>query len=57
MEDDGSMATTTKDPVCGMELDQAHAAAHIEHEGQTYSFCSAICKTTFEKDPDDYIGK
>jgi P-type Cu+ transporter len=49
------MATTTKDPVCGMEVDATHAAERIEHEGQTYSFCSAACKATFEKDPGRHI--
>lgn len=51
------MATTTKDPVCGMDVDPAHASERIEHAGQTYSFCSAGCKSTFEKDPDQYVSK
>jgi YHS domain-containing protein len=51
------MATTTKDPVCGMEVDPTHVADRTEHEGQTYLFCSATCKGTFEKDPDRYIKK
>lgn len=48
------MADRTRDPVCGMEIDPAQAAARVEHEGQTYVFCSAGCKAAFEKDPRRY---
>ena len=33
------MATVT-DPVCGMEIDSAAAAASEEYGGKTYYFCS-----------------
>ena len=32
------------DPVCGMKVDPATAAAKVEHEGATIYFCSTHCK-------------
>ena len=49
-----SSTTAVKDPVCGMEIDVATAAAHTEHAGQTYSFCSSRCKDKFDKNPVQY---
>lgn len=46
-----------KDPVCGMEVDQAKAAATSVHQGTTYYFCAKACKTTFDKDPAKYVAK
>jgi YHS domain-containing protein len=51
------MATTVKDPVCGMDIDPDTAAAKSEHKGQTYYFCSAGCKKSFDKETEKYIGK
>ncbi len=46
----------TKDPVCGMTVNLQHAAASsIQYKGQTYYFCSQICKTMFERDPEKYV--
>jgi YHS domain-containing protein len=39
------------DPVCGMEVDPAGAAAAWEHEGTTYYFCSIGCFDRFRGDP------
>jgi Cu+-exporting ATPase len=50
------MATTVKDPVCGMEIDPNTAAGKSEYKGQTYYFCSAGCKKSFDKDPEKYVG-
>jgi YHS domain-containing protein len=36
------MAMVT-DPVCGMEIDSAAAAASEEYQGKTYYFCSEGC--------------
>lgn len=36
-----------RDPVCGMEVDPARAAARIEKHGETYFFCSAHCAQAF----------
>jgi len=40
-----------KDPVCGMSVDEKKAAGTVTHGSKTYYFCSAGCKTTFEKAP------
>ena len=45
----------TIDPVCGMEVDPAGAAAKIDHEGKTYFFCNAGCLAAFVKDPSRYL--
>ena len=37
-----------KDPVCGMTIDSARAAAHGEYDGKTVYFCSVGCQKTFE---------
>lgn len=46
----------TKDPVCGMEVDEKKAAATAGYEGKTYYFCAAACKTTFQKEPTKYVA-
>ena len=43
-----------KDPVCGMEINPQHATASIQYKGQTYYFCSQLCKTMFEREPEKY---
>ncbi|MEO8137215.1 MAG: YHS domain-containing protein [Betaproteobacteria bacterium] len=50
-------ATSMKDPVCGMSIETADAAAHTEYKGQTYYFCSTACKTKFDAEPDKYATK
>jgi Cu+-exporting ATPase len=42
------------DPVCGMRIAEASAAATSHHEGRTYHFCSALCKQVFDRDPGKY---
>jgi Cu+-exporting ATPase len=44
------------DPVCGMTVDPARAAGHVEHAGTTYHFCSAHCVAKFRADPAKYLG-
>lgn len=51
------MATTFKDPVCGMEVAPETAAGKSEYKGQTYYFCSAGCKKAFDKEPEKFLGK
>lgn len=46
----------TKDPVCGMEVDEKRSAARADYQGQTYYFCSEACKATFQKSPDRYAS-
>ena len=43
-----------KDPVCGMSVDSRNAAASIQYKGKTYHFCSKMCKTMFEREPEKY---
>lgn len=45
-----------RDPVCGMMVDPAKAAASYEYEGVTYYFCAPGCKASFEKSPDKYLS-
>lgn len=44
----------TKDPVCGMTIDEQKAPATAVFQGKAYHFCSPGCKATFEKDPARY---
>jgi uncharacterized protein len=36
------------DPVCGMQVDTANAAAHTDVDGETFWFCSDHCRHRFE---------
>ncbi len=51
------MANTVRDPVCGMDIDPATAAGKSEYKGQTYYFCSAGCKKSFDKEPEKYVSQ
>ena len=44
------------DPVCGMTVDPATAAASVEHKGTTYHFCAQHCAHKFQADPEQYLG-
>ncbi len=43
----------TKDPVCGMQVDEKNSQKS-SHQGQTYYFCSSECKRKFEQNPQQY---
>ena len=45
-----------KDPVCGMSVDPATARFRADHDGRTFSFCSAGCRDKFAADPDRYLA-
>src|ERR1700688_3807593 len=45
-----------RDPVCGMTVDPAKAAAHFEHHGETYFFCARGCAQKFSADPERYLN-
>ncbi len=47
---------TEIDPVCGMTVDPARAAAHSDFQGKTYYFCSKGCETKFSARPDLYLA-
>lgn len=51
------MAETVKDPVCGMDIDPATAAASEEYEGKTFYFCSDACHEKFKTDPAQYVSQ
>jgi Cu+-exporting ATPase len=40
------------DPVCGMKLDSEKAAAREVWKGQTYYFCSDLCRQKFQATPE-----
>ncbi len=44
-----------KDPVCGMTVDPAKAAATMEHRGANFHFCSQGCAAKFRSDPEKYL--
>ncbi len=46
----------TKDPVCGMDVDESNAAATTEYNKTTYYFCNPNCKIKFDADPGAYIA-
>ena len=45
-----------RDPVCGMHVDEEHAAFKVEQGGKTYYFCSEGCMLTFQQ-PDVELKK
>ncbi|MBC7771755.1 MAG: YHS domain-containing protein [Pyrinomonadaceae bacterium] len=42
--------SVTKDPICGMTVDEA-TALHTERDGKTYYFCSDNCRQKFLSTP------
>ena len=42
--------TMTKDPICGMTVDEA-TDLHAESDGKTFYFCSDHCRQTFLTKP------
>jgi xanthine dehydrogenase accessory factor len=45
------------DPVCGMTVTAGESGRPLEHDGITYWFCSAGCRSAFEKDPGAYTSE
>jgi len=43
-----------KDPVCGMMIDPATAAAKRSYGGKDFYFCAQGCARTFDSDPEKY---
>ncbi len=52
----GAGAGYAKDPVCGMQVQVAHAPATASHDGTTWYFCSDHCQHRFTAGPDRYAG-
>ncbi|OYY91883.1 MAG: copper-translocating P-type ATPase [Sphingomonas sp. 28-66-16] len=44
------------DPVCGMSVDPAKTKYHADHDGHSYHFCSAGCRSKFVADPETYLS-
>ncbi len=53
----GPASGTVLDPVCGMHVRPDAAKARVDHEGQTYFFCSAGCATKFRDDPARFLER
>ena len=43
-----------RDPVCGMMIEEAAAAATSRHNGRTIYFCAVSCKEKFDVNPEKY---
>lgn len=50
----GGAENMTKDPVCGIQVDDKNAEFQTQHGGKKYSFCSEDCKRKFEQHPEQY---
>lgn len=48
------VAGDAKDPVCGMTVVTARAAAKRELNGQSFYFCGASCASKFDANPEQY---
>src|SRR5579859_7532586 len=48
-------APMAKDPVCGMNVNPAKAAAAREFGGKNHYFCSLRCAERFAKDPERFL--
>ena len=57
MKTDVSNTATSRDPVCGMQVDPESAAARAEHGGHEHLFCSTSCHSKFTSSPSNYLGE
>ncbi len=44
----------TKDPVCGMKVDESNSQYQSQYGGKKYSFCSEQCQKKFDQQPEQY---
>ena len=44
------------DPVCGMRVNKAFAAAKMKYKGATYYFCLGDCQKKFAQNPEQYLA-
>jgi xanthine dehydrogenase accessory factor len=47
----GTAPAETVDPVCGMTVAADASSYPLEHDGQTYYFCCAGCRRSFQENP------
>lgn len=52
----GQEVPMKRDPVCGMEVDEARAPAKATYKGETFYFCSDDCRDQFLRNPDAYVA-
>jgi putative ABC transport system ATP-binding protein len=45
-----TLEALARDPICGMLLEPAQAAAVLEHNGETYYFCATGCRDQFRRE-------
>src|SRR6185503_3664898 len=50
------MSAIKIDPVCKMTVAPESAAGHTDYGGNTYYFCSPVCKQKFDQDPESYLA-
>ncbi len=50
------VTSLVKDPVCGMDVDPATSEHRVEHDGQSFFFCSGHCQARFEASPESYLS-
>lgn len=48
------MNLLVRDPVCGVELRRAEAAATERYRRRTFWFCSLLCQARFTAEPDRF---
>ena len=46
----------TKDPVCGMQVEEKEAPASSVYRNAFYGFCSEDCKDKFDLNPERYTA-
>ncbi len=46
-----------RDPVCGMIVNPADARQRSEYQDQSFFFCCAGCKQTFDQEPEKYAAR
>jgi xanthine dehydrogenase accessory factor len=51
----GSPPRDSRDPVCGMTVAADASSYPLEHDGETYYFCCAGCRRSFQEDPAAYL--
>ena len=51
-----AIASSAKDPVCGMTVDPATTAHRHQWQDETYYFCCESCNTKFAADPEQYLS-
>ena len=53
---DPSLPQEVLDPVCGMTIDPAEAAGHLDYKGKTYYFCHQSCLDRFRAAPEEFLN-